>query len=324
MIIAIDESGSFAIDSPLRNFFVAVHIRQRKTLYSQKQLQFRRWENALPRSLKDDRGEFKGAALSDTQLADFARTVVRAPYLVRITSVAIRTTENPVTVVNKHRAVILKGIRDGTRGYSELGRVGLARTYDEFGNWLQNLSYSQFVKILLLGECVSRAMVNSVGHSISGGYDQDELPRMRFLIDRDFIKQPRHDVFWHEVLRNQLYWHSMRDPIPMLKEWEKKGHPFLEMYTRDDGARDWNKLFWKNCTFAFSHEHFEIRIADIVGTIMYRFLNNHGCTDAYDLLRPCFARDGSISQVVLNDFDLERCQYDHIPNPWGAAQTGSP
>lgn len=33
MIIAIDESGAFAAGSVKRSFSVAVHIRQRKTLY---------------------------------------------------------------------------------------------------------------------------------------------------------------------------------------------------------------------------------------------------------------------------------------------------
>jgi hypothetical protein len=315
MLIAIDESGSFAPESPLFDFFVAVHIRQRKTFYKQKRMQFEQWENKLPRSLKDTKGEFKGSALSDEQLTEFVRRVIRAHYLVRITPVTIRATNNPPTVVDKHRAVVLIGVRDGTNFYSEQGRVGVARTYEEFGNWLQNLNYSLFVKLLVLGHCITRAMVDAIGHSVSARYDRDELPRMRFLIDRDFIKQPRHDVFWHEVLRNQLYSNSLTDPILMLDTWEKTGHPFVEMYTREDGESDYNKLFWKNCTFGLSHEHFEIRIADIVATILYRFWNKRGCAEAYKLLVPCFARDRNILGIELKDFDLASYRYDRNDSP---------
>src|ERR1700737_2244498 len=173
MVIAIDESGSFGSESPLYNFFVAVHIRQRKTLYEQKRRQFDQWENKLPRSLKDNKGEFKGSALSDGQLAEFVRRVIRAHYLVRITPVTIRATDNPITVVDKHREVVLIGVRDGTQFYSEHGRVGPARTYEEFGNWLQNLGYSHFVKLLVLGHCITRARVDSIGHSVSARYDRE-------------------------------------------------------------------------------------------------------------------------------------------------------
>jgi hypothetical protein len=278
-------------------------------------MQFEQWESKLPRSLKDNKGEFKGSALSDEQLADFACSVIRAHYFVRITPVAFRATDNPAAIVEKHRAIALIGVRDGTKFYSEQGRVGVARTTEELGNWMQNLSYPHFVKILTLGHCITRAMVNAIGHSVSARYHRDELPRLRFLIDRDFIKQPRHDVFWHEVLRNQLYANSLTDPIPMLDTWEKTGHPFVELYTREDGETDYNKLFWNNCTFGFSHQHFEIRMADIVATILYRFLNKKGCAEAYKLVRTCFARDRSIFGISLNDVDLENYRYDRNNNP---------
>jgi hypothetical protein len=139
-------------------------------------MQFEQWENKLPRSFKDNKGEFNGSALSDEQLTEFVRRVIRARYLVRITPVTIRATDNPPTVVDKHRAVVLIGVRDGANFYSEQGRVGVARTYEEFGNWLQNLNYSLFLKLRVLGQCITRAMVDAIGHSVAARYDRDELP----------------------------------------------------------------------------------------------------------------------------------------------------
>jgi hypothetical protein len=158
-------------------------------------------------------------------------------------------------------------------------------------------------------------MVNAVGHAITGGYDETELPRMKFLVDRDFIKEPRPNLFWHELLRNQLYYASKEDPLPVLETWETRGHPFLERYTRN-GRLNFNELFWKQCAFVPSHDHFEIRIADAVNTIVSRYFNKYQCRDAYALIRQCFLRDGRIQEVILNDFDLVTWRYDPADNPW--------
>jgi hypothetical protein len=89
-------------------------------------------------------------------------------------------------VVEKHRQVALTGICEGAKEYACLGRPSLAQLYDEFEHWLKKLNYSQYLKVYILGECLAAALVNTVGHAVTGGYDE-ELPRMQFLIDRDFI-----------------------------------------------------------------------------------------------------------------------------------------
>ena len=314
MVIAIDESGSFATDSKTRHFFAAVHLRQRRTLYKQKQGQFSDWERSLPRSLKNAKGEIKSSVLSDDELTNVARNVICSHYYVGVTPYTIRPADNPTAVVDKHRSVALVGIKEGAKESLAMGRIETARTYEEFGNWLKRLGYSHYLKVILLGECMMAAMVNTIGHSISGGYDE-ELTRMRFLIDRDFIKEPRHNLFWHELLRNQLYYASESNPIPLLNKWKRKGHPFLEKYERA-GHLDFNELFWRQCEFALSHEHFEIRIADAVSTIISRFFNQRRCIPAYRLVRKCFLGKGKVQQLVLRDFDLDAYRYDPDANPW--------
>jgi len=143
MIIAIDESGSFSAGSTHRSFFIAVHMRQRKTLYELKHRQFSKWEHSLPKSLKNPKGEIKSSSLSDDRLIEFARKVVCSAHFVGITPLTIRPLDNPQAVVDKHRTVNLIGIREGAKEYAALGRPELAKTYDEFGNWLQKLSYVQ-------------------------------------------------------------------------------------------------------------------------------------------------------------------------------------
>ena len=185
-----------------------------------------------------------------------------------------------------------------------MGKPASAQFYDEFGHWLKKLNYSQYLKVYILGECLAAALVNTVGHAVTGGYDEEELPRIQFLIDQDFIKEQRPNAFWRELLRNHLYHASKENPLPILGRWKTKGHPFLEKYT-SHGRLNFNELFWKHCTFVFSHEHFEIRIADAVNTILSRYFNKRQCRNAYALIRQCFLRDRKVNEVILNDFDIE-------------------
>ncbi len=182
MIIAVDESGSFAAHSCEQHFFVAVHLLQRKTLYKLKREQFFAWEGELPKRLKNPKGEIKGSSLSDAQLADFSRKVICSPYYIGITPYTVRPSENSEEVVGKHRSVMVLSIQANQQSYSKQGKLHLAHTFNDFGNWVRKLSYPQTLKIIVLGKCIVAALVNSVGHSISGKYDY-ELPNLRFLID---------------------------------------------------------------------------------------------------------------------------------------------
>jgi hypothetical protein len=147
----------------------------------------------IPRSMREPfLSHWKdSSALSDEQLADFVQRVIRAHYLVRITPIMMRAIDNPPTVVDKHRTAELIEVRDGTNFYVEQGRGEMARFYEEYGNWFQNPSYSHFMKLRVLGLCITRAMTHAIGHSISDRCDRDELPRMRLRLYEDFK-----DVTW--------------------------------------------------------------------------------------------------------------------------------
>ena len=315
MIIAIDESGSFGIDSSDRSFFVAVHIRQRKTLYKEKKYQFIQWEKSLPRNLKNSKGEIKSSSLSDDQLTEFASNVVCSHYYIGITPYCIRPFQNPEWIVDKHRKGNLIGIRGSVNEMRELGRPeNFVRFYDDFGNWLEKLSYAQYLKIRVLGDCISAALVNTLGHSVTGKYD-NELTRIKFLIDKDFIKEPHHNFFWHEFLRNQLYNHSKQNPLPLLDKWLDKGHPFIEKYGKK-GYLDLNEIFWRQCAFVSSHDNFEIRIADAINTILNRRSNKQQCHRAFLLIEKCFLGNKKINEMLFYDFNLDGCQYNPAENPW--------
>jgi hypothetical protein len=163
MLIAIDESGSFGSHTDRTNLFVAVRFRQHGRMFERKRIQFLDWEKTLPRRFKDPKGEFKGSALSDYHLLDFATRIYQVPAIPGITPVALRPARHERGIIAKHRHVALVGIREGVKGYLALGRPAVAQTYEEMGNWFQNLDDSIFLKIVLLGQCIVNSLRNSIG-----------------------------------------------------------------------------------------------------------------------------------------------------------------
>ena len=320
MLIAIDESGSFGASAKGTHFFVALHLRQSDHLLEQKNAQFLAWERSLPRKLKNPKGEFKGSALTDAQLHDFAMRVFGTPPAVGITPVAMDSSSQTGEIIRKHRHVALVGIREGVKGYRSLGRPAVAQTYEELGNWFQKLDNGIYLKIVLLGECIVSGLGNAIGHAVSGRYE-DELVDLRYIIDRDFIRNPRHLTFWREILRNQLWHITNKKPIPLVKEWWTTGHPFLTKFTRN-GKLDMNELFVRHCVFAPSHQHPELRMADMTASILNRYLNRRQCGAAFGVIRRFFLRHGKIVKIELRDFDLDAWRYDPSKNPYGSFPYG--
>lgn len=314
MLIAIDESGSPAISSTDWVFFVAVLMRHRRSMLRAKQTAFLDWERSLPRELKNHKGEIKGASVSESGLVSFVQEVMLPHPRVLVSPVGLRPSDNPLAVVDKHRQVQSEGIERGADFYSQLGREAMAQIYKEFGHWFRKLSYDIYLKIVLLGECIVLSLNNAFGHCISGGYDL-ELTRLQYMIDRDFVREERSDFFWHELLRNQLWYTSKRHPLPLLDTWSRTGHPVLDKYTRDRRL-DLNDLFWKNLSFVRSYESLEVRIADVVAAIFTRFFNRTGGEPAYNLLRQCIAERGHVPIAILKDFDLSAWTYEPTDNPW--------
>ncbi len=314
MLLAIDESGSFGATAKGTHFFVALHIRQKNHLLEQKRAQFLAWEHTLPRSLKSPKGEFKGAALTDAQLLDFAMRVFGTPPAVGITPVAIESSGQTAEIIRKHRHVALVGIREGVKGYRALGRPAVAQTYEEMGNWFQRLDNGLYLKAVLLGECIVNALINAIGHAVSSGYD-DELLNLQYIIDRDFVRNTRHLTFWREILRNQLWHITTKKPIPLVKEWRTTGHAFLTKFTRN-GKLDLNELFVNHCAFGSSHEHPELRMADMTATILSRYLNRRQCSAGFGVVRRFFLQHGKIEKLKLRDFDLDTWRYDPAKNPY--------
>jgi len=314
MIIAIDESGDFRPDSNNINFFVAIHIQQLKGALETRKELFNKWEKSVPNKFKNSKGEIKGSSLTEELLRTFMEQVLFAEPYPLFTGIGLVPTENSLETVSKHKTINLVGINDGILNYKKLGHDKPANFYRDFANWLRNLNYQKYLKIFTLGNCIHEALRSSVGHAISGGFD-DELVHLRLKIDRDFIKGRQPIAFWSELLRNQLYHLSVTEPIPLLNTWKETGHPFLTLYYKD-GDLDFNRLYRECCDFVLSEEHFEIRVVDIVTTILSRYYNRKKCLKHFDLLKHFHTGNHVLKIINLKDFSFED-HFDRLPpNPW--------
>lgn len=312
MIIAIDECGDFQKDSPDLHFFVAVHIRQAQRNLKKNRRQFFKWERDIPNSVKNHKGEIKGSALTEKRLEHFLRDVLEAPPYIGVTPIGFVPRDNPERVIKKHKEYLLNSIDDGVIQLENLGNTKSANFGKQLGNWVRKLNYQKFVKISLLGKCVATALRCCIGHSITGQFD-DELVHIKYKIDQDFIKDHSPTLFWKELLRCQIYHFSKTEPLPLLDTWRIDGHPFLTKFEKDNKL-DLNGIYWKNCNFVHSHEHWEVRVADIVGTILNRVYNRKKCVDIFPILDDCCWGNKTAEIFLFNDFaDAQQLARS---NPW--------
>lgn len=315
MKIAIDETGSFSPKSNYYHFLSAVHLRSTDNNSELILERFIQWEKTLPRSLKNHKGEIKSSSLSIDQLDSFIEQVIIPEPRIAISTIRFNPRENPYQIVNKHKQILQLGINEGVILFTKLNRPRVAKTVRDFSHWFRKLSYTQYIKIILLGIIIYKSLKNTMGISLAWKMD-DEILDIKFIIDEIFIKGKEQNIFWHEILRNQIYSSSVEEPLPMLIEWEETGHPFIDKYINDEGIFDLNDLFWNNCEFAKSHENYEIRIADTVSTILSNHYNYKISFKNGKSFFQSIVPKRNIEHIVLNDFDFEK-EIGKVPfNPW--------
>ena len=84
------------------------------------------------------------------------------------------------------------------------------------------------------------------------------------------------NIYWSHYLRKTIQEKLSQKPFPILDTWDES-HPLLSKYRIEipggKTAINLNLIFKDNFNFLNSHEHPEIRVADIVAIILNRFWN---------------------------------------------------
>jgi Protein of unknown function (DUF3800) len=280
MKIFIDESGSFNWQPEGISLFCAVTIADRElpTLLDS----FRLWKQRHTNG--GNRSEIKGKDLTPRQQTSFVQYVVLNCKDFWITQVGIDTRMSSRDLAEKFKSKYADIGMAASRWAKVRNKPVVERQYREFAGWIRNRSPEHFMWILALTDVIWHALQNSIT-SFMELEDNPEWENVAILIDKSFIKQPEHLLFWQEWLRNQVHSISHRKPLLTPREWTERDHPFQRKYSRSDHFVEMSELFRENMDFADSKAHEGLQIADICANICYRFSSRNPKYRAYRLLR---------------------------------------
>jgi hypothetical protein len=87
-------------------------------------------------------------------------------------------------------------------------------------------------------------------------------------------------LLWGELLRQYWKRFTKKEPIPILVSWKKKDHPIYKVFDEVNGGLNIKKVFRERTQFVDSMNHWEVRMADLVATIIHRYQNRNMCEEA--------------------------------------------
>jgi hypothetical protein len=302
MIIGIDESGNFDENSSSRHFFVAAFIESQNGKLAIKKRQFLNWEKALPDAAKNSNGEVKGSLLNKVQLSSFLRTVIIQPPFVRTAVVSIIPSKNPINIIEKYQELEIKQTEYNYSVFLEEGSKKRNLNFlENYARWLKKRSKREFLKMLCLKNLLKDSFHNIILHGILNNRIKETLD-IHYKIDKDFLTEE--NIFWEHYSRRSIQNYTQENPRPILDTWDSE-HPFVKKYIYESNGKDMINinLIYENLKFLNSNEHFEIRIADIIGIIINRYHNRNELKEEFSWLSKTEFSDQI--ELLLYDFDVE-------------------
>lgn len=305
MIVGIDETGDFNPNSDKLNYFTAVLIDQNKNKFNIKKSQFNVWESSIPDSNRDKKGEAKGQLLTDEQLTEFYNQVLWPLPNVLYSVIRFNATENPIEIFEKHKKIEIEKLEYALAYYKKEARGNWADWYQRIIYWYKNRNYQHFVKI--------KCLENLVGQTFNYGYgwsqisyllddkDDSNIKNFGFKIDKDFITSVNTKVMWSELLKQFWIDYNSRYRTPIIGFVSLEEYPAIDTYGIGGNKSNLKKIFRDRTNFLASEDHFEIRMADIVGTILHRYQNKKKCSEiAESILTHLNSKKENYRQIVLN------------------------
>jgi hypothetical protein len=265
LVIAIDDAGDFKTGSELYHFYVGAMVR------AGKEEQFRRWEDGLPAQCRKD-GEVKGGYLSADRQHDFVREVICSEPRVIITRITIQPSIHEPGAIASQQTETVRLLRLDAESFETHGLRDKAAEALGMARWIAHSKEPHYVKLWVQTQCIAQSFADAVGHSYVGGFD-GELASLRYKIDPGLLgdDDPSRLTYWRRFLAMQLRRFRTEERGGFPAVWQETGHPFMDLYYRGENRWDFRALFEERCDFPSSKDSFEIRIADIVGSIHRQF-----------------------------------------------------
>jgi len=301
MVTGIDETGDFDPNSDKFNYFVGVTIDQNDGRLTIKRSQFDIWEGSIPQKYKTDKGEVKGQLLPEEYLITFSKTVLEVKPKLWFSVVRIKPNENPVELLDRHKEIEIKQMQSVIDKAKQLGHKNWAKGYEQIMAWYKNKNYQIVMKIKCLENLIGLTVNQSIGWGqLSYLDDNKDITNIRDIeikIDKDFVRAENVKIIWNESFRQFWRDFTFKNRIPIITEWEKEDHPMFQIYGTD-GKLNFTRIFRKKTNFFDSQESWEVRLADVTGTILHRYQNYGKCE--------------SIGKGLLSQLSGQKKNYEHL------------
>jgi hypothetical protein len=280
MRVFVDDSGDFGWAPPQISLHCGVIVCNSSLVEL-----FRRhfeWKKSLLGTHR--KREVKATTLTDEQLESFARTVIAPEGNLKIVVVGIDTSLVSKELLEKWRdgiSLLCQGASDwsNSRGFPIA-----ERQYDEMSGWIWNRSPENLAFMLSLGDILLESLQTAIIHYHESKFEA-EFDDFEIVIDRGFIRNEEHEVFWREFFRTYVTNRSRREPLGTPEEWKTTNHVFERKYSQDDNRIDLTTLMRDSTYFSDSKLVEGLQIADICANICLKYHRRKQWFEAYRLLR---------------------------------------
>jgi hypothetical protein len=299
--IFIDDSGDFGWTASGVSLFCAVILSDRS--FDAVTTDFSKWKNRQPHSTAAS--EIKGKDLSQIQQATFAQVVVLETSGLWLTLAGTKTTLFKKEIAEEFVRNSAATTRAVAKWSDDHDKPLLTEFYGKMARWIEKRSPENVMWILTLANAIHLVMQHSIV-IFAEEEDDSEFENIEILIDESFIRKQSHVEFWGEWLRTNLLTKSETDPVPVIKEWSERNHPFIGKYRRKKGILDFSDLFRNHVRFVDSEKVLGVQIADICANICYRRWSGKIKYRPYRLLRSrVFGKHGTeMHYGILNESSL--------------------
>lgn len=272
MHIGIDDIGSF--EPGTKYGFIAAAVVRPGRSNDLRQL-LNSWETQIPNEYRAASGEVKGHALPEAMLTKFVDDVMfQIDPPLRYECLGVELDSETFHAVQEQRHRTAEQIAAGIERYRAQGDEfrRIANTYENMLGWWNNLTDANVLKLILQSHVISHALNFAIGWSAAQGFDE-ELGDLQFKLDEGFLSTSEdRKRFWKDLLRSHIWQATYERGLISIKEWTDE-HPFNKTFIEKELGGDRVQLtheFKNRIQFYKSHETFEIRLADIIGTIVRR------------------------------------------------------
>lgn len=294
MHIGIDDVGTFTPGTEF-GYIAAAVVRPGRSEELRDLL--RSWEKQVPSEYRGPSGEVKGHALPDETLSSFVHEVMlKAEPPLRYECLGVELVPETFEAAQEQRRRTAEQLVEGIERYRAQGDEfrRIANTYENMLGWWKNITDANVLKLILQSHIVVDTLNFAIGWSAANSFD-GELGDLQFKLDEGFLSTSEdRKRFWKDLLRSHIWQttYTMGGLIS-IEEWTDE-HPFNKTFIHKDLGGNNVELtheFKTRIQFYKSHQTFEIRLADIIGTNIRRdnisdeFAHLHTARTGWRLIR---------------------------------------